>query len=62
MNTYSMQVYGTVVVTAEDEYEALQKFDEVSYAVGTVFDDVDDMIVTRFDYNYTTLQEGDSYA
>lgn len=57
-----MNVYGKVVVRAEDEYEALQKFDEVSYAVGTVFDDVDDMEIVKFDYNYTTLQEGEYYA
>jgi DUF971 family protein len=57
-----MQVYGTVVVQAEDEYKALTKFDEVGYAVGTVFDDVDDMEITKFDYNYTTLQRSDNYA
>lgn len=62
MKTYTMQVYGSVAVHAEDEYEALNKFDEVSYAVWTVLDDVDDMAITKFDYNYTTLQEGDSYA
>ena len=62
MKIYSMQVHGTILVRAEDEYEALSKFDEVSYAVGTVFDDVDDMEVTKFDYNYGTLQEVGDYA
>ena len=62
MKEHSMDVYGKVVVRAEDEHKALSKFGYVLGCIDEVSDCVKDIGIVKFGYNYTTLQEGGYYA